>query len=69
MITLYQHGRPLPAAPVEARLREVAATIAGWAALLPLALLMRESPRAVLATIPGGRAQADLGFGLGRLSR
>ncbi|MFE1600550.1 hypothetical protein [Methylobacterium sp. ID0610] len=55
MTTLTLRTGPLPAA----------ARLAGWAALLPLALLLRVSPRAALAAIPGGPTQADLGFGLG----
>jgi hypothetical protein len=54
----------LPA--LTADLRPSAAAVLTWVALLPLALWLRASPRAVLAAIPGGPAQADLGFGLGR---
>ncbi|MGY2048140.1 hypothetical protein [Methylobacterium sp. JK268] len=57
----------LPA--LEMRLREAVDTLIGAAALLVLGLMMRGAPRAVLAAIPGGPGQADLGFGLGEARR
>ncbi|WP_407523168.1 hypothetical protein [Methylobacterium oryzisoli] len=38
----------------------------GSLALLALSLLLGRSPHGVLAALPGGPGQADLGFGLGR---
>ncbi|WP_018262010.1 MULTISPECIES: hypothetical protein [unclassified Methylobacterium] len=66
MTTLTHRSFARPAAPLAARLRAAAGRLLGLVALVPLALVLRERPAAVLAAIPGGRGQRDLGFGLGR---
>lgn len=61
------HRRPGEGPSQCERGRGPAATrLIGYTAILILALLMQTSPRAVLAMIPGGPDQPDLGFGLGQ---